>query len=189
MGSIPAPSATPVDSPVSDAFSRKPQQSCDKESSVLRCGRGHWKVLRCGRGHGKDLRLRLRHTLSVSADRLRERAPSKINTGHSHGALFSQPSSTLPQTPAGAPACVESCGRTPPGRGSRLGHTCHTALQKTEHPRASAWTPRALRRLLLWEYISSSIKLQVTSNMEETQLKFPQSAAHVHGARCTCAGC
>lgn len=82
-----------------------------------------------------------------SADRLCERAPSKTNTGHSHGPLFRWPPSTFLQTPSGAPACVENCDCTPPGRESRLWRTCHVTLQKTENTRAHPVPVRDIRKL------------------------------------------
>lgn len=57
----------------------------------------------------------------VSADKLCERAPSKINTGHSYTPLFSQPSPPLPPNTLGdsfrAPMCMMK--KAPLGRKTR----------------------------------------------------------------------
>lgn len=105
MGSILAPSVSGLLlAPALDAFGGK------TETVVLR------SAPPCARYHPRQM---IYGCVRGGADRLRERPPSKINTGHSHGPLFSQPSSTFLQTPSGAPACVWRAA-TAPLQGGRV---------------------------------------------------------------------
>lgn len=64
-----------------------------------------------------------------------------------------------------------------------VAHLPHRTSKDREHPytRGACMThQKALRHILLWEYISANIKLQARSNMLETQLKLPQTAVHMH---------
>lgn len=164
-----------------DLWQRPIQPAQSQGNSVLR-----YAAL-CALTHSKTDYLRLRQALSVSVAQCWQALwEGPIKNKHRS---FARPS--VPLAPLHLPSntlrgpCV--CGELwlYPSREGKptVAHLPRNTSKDREHPCTSGACTRhqkALRHILLWEYISENMKLQARSNMLGTRLKLPQSEDCTH---------